>query len=291
MMKKLVITVFTVVIFNTIAVANEDRVLATYNGGGEVRESQVMQEFKPALDMQPANKDKKFADLDSAVQEALVRGYINMQFLNKAAKDSNIEASQEFQDKLSNIKTQLIRQEVLERYVASVVTDKVIDEEYKKFAEGLKGQKELKVSHILVETEDKAKEIKSKLNKGEKFGALAKKFSTDDGSKANNGELGYIMKGQLVPEFENKAFAMKDNEVSDPVKSPFGWHVIKVLGRRDAQVPTAETEKPNIKARLSREAIEKYFTDLSSKADIKLNLPKKEESAKKEEAANASDKK
>ncbi|WP_316354162.1 peptidylprolyl isomerase [Candidatus Trichorickettsia mobilis] len=273
-MKKLAIILLSASLTYNTAFA-DDAVVATYKGG-EVRESQIMQQFKPALDMQPGNKDKKFSEFDPNLQEALVRGYINVQLLNQEAKNLGIETAKEFQEKLNNVKTQLLQQELIERHVKSAVTDAMIDAEFKKLVDSLKGQEEIKVSHILVDSEEKAKEIKKKLSKGAKFSALVKEFSSDEGSKVNNGELGYITKGQLVPEFETKAFSMKVKEISDPVKTQFGWHIIQVLDKRAAQAPTAETEKPNITSRLSREAVEKYFADLASKADIKLNLPKSE---------------
>ena len=285
-MKKLAIILLSASLTYNTAFAENDAVVATYKGG-EVRESQIMQQFKPALDMQPGNKDKKFSEFDPNLQEALVRGYINVQLLNQEAKNLGIETAKEFQEKLNNVKTQLLQQELIERQVKAVVTDAMIDAEYKKLVESLKGQEEIKVSHILVDSEEKAKEIKKKLSKGAKFSALVKEFSSDEGSKANNGEIGYIIKGQLVPEFEAKAFSMKVKEISDPVKTQFGWHIIQVLDKRPAQVPTAETEKPNITSRLSREAVEKYFADLASKAEIKLNLPKSEAKPAADKAAPA----
>jgi parvulin-like peptidyl-prolyl isomerase len=276
-MKKFVIILLSAIFLNGMAFAEEDKIVATYKGG-EVRESQIMQQFKAALEMQPANKGKKFSEFDVSLQEALVRGYINVQLLNAEAVKLKIESSKEFQDKLNNVKSQLIQQELIDRHVKSIVTDEIIASEYKKLTESLKGQEEIKVSHILVDSEEKAKEIKKKLSKGTKFSSLVKESSKDEGSKANEGEIGYIVKGQLVPEFEDKAFAMKVNEISDPVKTQFGWHIIKVLDKRPAQIPTLENEKASITAKLAREAIEKYVTELANQADIKLHLTAKTDS-------------
>jgi parvulin-like peptidyl-prolyl isomerase len=302
-MKKLAIIFLSASILSSTAfAATEDKTLATFKGG-DVKESQVMQQFKPALDMNPSNKDKNFSDFDSNLQEALVKGYINFKLLEQEAKTQKIEDSTEFQDKLNKAKAQLVQQELLERFVKAAVTDKMIDSEYDKLAASLKGQKEIKVSHILIpvnpkidpkadnaakekaldkaskEAEMKAKDVKIKLSKGGKFAALAKEYSSDEGSKANGGELGFVMKGQLVPEFEDKAFSMKAGEVSEPVRTQFGWHIIKVSEIKDVKVPTKEEAKNGLTDKLSREAIEKYFADLASKADIKLNLPKKEDAA------------
>lgn len=277
-MKKLAIIFLSASLLASSAFAEEDRVVATYKGG-EVRESQVMKQFKPALDMQPSSKDKNFSQLDANLQNALVNGYINIKLLEQETKSQNVESSKEFQDKLNTVKTQMLQQEVVERHVKSVVTDQLIDAEYDKIAASLKGKEEVKVSHILVGTEAEAIELKKKLNKGAKFANLAKDHSKDEGSKANGGEIGYVIQGQLVPEFENKALSMKVNEISAPVKTQFGWHIIKVLDKRPAKIPSKEEARANISARLSREAMEKYLADLASKAEVKLNLPTKDAAA------------
>lgn len=254
----------------------EEGVVATYKGG-DVKESQVVEQYRGALDMQPNTKGKKFGELEPNLQEALVRSYINMQLLLEEAKKQGIESSKEFQEKLNNVKSQMLQQEVVEKFIKSAVTDKMKDEEYGKMVDALKGKEEIKVSHILVDSEEKAKEAKKKLSKGSKFGDLAKQLSKDEGTKANGGELGYIMSGTLVPEFENKAFSMKVGEISDPVKTQFGWHIIKVTDKRAAQVPSKDDAMPMIVNKLNREVVEKFFNDLSTKADVKLNLPNVEE--------------
>jgi peptidylprolyl isomerase/peptidyl-prolyl cis-trans isomerase C len=236
--------------------------------------------------MQPETKGKKFSELDNNLQENLARTYVNGKLLEQEAKTSGIESSKEFQDKLNNLKAQMIQRELIEKYIKSAVTDKMVDEEYNKLVASLKAKEEVKVSHILVDNEKTAKDIKKKLNKGEKFAALAKTFSKDEGSKVNGGEIGYVTKGTLVPEFEDKALSMKVNEVSDPVKTQFGWHIIKVLDKRPAKIPSKEEALANIKAKLNREAVEKYIEDLTKKADIKLNLPVKSLSDKPAEGSD-----
>ncbi|WP_341758273.1 peptidylprolyl isomerase [Candidatus Tisiphia endosymbiont of Ditula angustiorana] len=255
------------------AFADEDKIVATYKGG-EVKESQVMQQFQPSLDTQPSAKGKKFADFDANIQEMLVKGYLDTKLLEQEAKNSNIESSKEFQSKLNIVKNQLLQQELMERYVKSHVDEKMINAEYDKLVASLKGKEEVKVSHILLATEKEAINVKNRLNKGEKFAKLAKDFSKDEGSKANGGEIGYITSGQLVPEFEDKALSMKVNEISAPVKTQFGWHIITVLDKRAAQIPSKEEATAGITNQLSRDAILKYVADLESKADIKIMLPK-----------------
>ncbi len=275
-MKKLTLTFLSAAMLSsTIALADEDKIIATYKGG-EVKESQVMEQFKPFLNAQATTKDKKFTDLDSNLQETLLHSFINNKLLEQEAQKAKTDESKEFQEKLNTIKTQLMQQYLIESYVKSVVTDAAIKTEYDKLVNDLNGKEEIKVSHILVENEKKAKEIKKKLNvKGSKFAAVAKEHSKDEGSKANGGEIGYITKGTLVPEFEEAAFSLKVGEVSEPVKTQFGWHIIKLEDKRPAKAPTFEEAKPTISAKLNKEAIEKYITDLNAKAEVKLNLPAK----------------
>lgn len=270
-MRKLAIVFLSATLLTSSALAGDSKIVGTYTGG-DVTSDQVMEQFKPVLAMQPENKGKKFSELDKNIQELLVRGYINQKLFEKEADKLGIRSSSEFKEKLKATEAQLLQQELIERHLKTAVTDKMVDAEYNKLVASLKGQKEVKASHILVDTEEKAKEIKKKISKGSKFETLVKEFSKDEGSKANGGELGYVMKGQLVPEFESKAFSMKKDEISDPVKTQFGWHIIRVLDSRDVKVPTKEQAMNGIRGKLSREAIEKYFTQLADKADVKLKL-------------------
>lgn len=245
----------------------EDKVLATYKGGN-ITESQVMGQFKDALASQPQFKGKKYADLEPQMKEALLNGYINSKLLEEEAKTSDVENTKSFKEKLSNVKKQLIQQELIDSYLKKNITDKMIDEEYKMLSSALAGKYEVKVSHILVKEEAKAKEAKKKLNKGSKFADIAKEYSTDQSTKMNGGTLGYVMEGHLVPEFEKKAFSMKNGEISDPVKTDFGWHIIKLEDKRKAKVPSKEEARDSIKNKLSQDMVAKYFDKLRKKANV-----------------------
>ena len=123
-----------------------------------------------------------------------------------------------------------------------------------------------------MEKQEEAKKIRKNLNKGHKFEDLVTKHSKDKGSKANGGEIGYLQKGQTVPEFESKAFSMKTGEISDPVKSQFGWHIIKVLDSRDVKIPSKKDIEETIRAKLSNEQVGKYIQELTEKANITIKI-------------------
>ena len=163
-MKRLAIIFLSTTLLSSPALAEDNKVIATYIDG-DVTEAQVMQQFKPVFEMQPENKGKSFSQLDKNIQELLVKGYINSKLLEKEADKLKIRDSQEFKNKIKGIEKQMIQQEVLERLIKDKITDKMVDDEYKALVASLKGQEEVKTSHILVDTEEQAKEIKKKLNK------------------------------------------------------------------------------------------------------------------------------
>ncbi|MCM3440130.1 peptidylprolyl isomerase [Metabacillus halosaccharovorans] len=107
--------------------------------------------------------------------------------------------------------------------------------------------KQVKASHILVEDEETAKEVKEKLDNGEDFAELAKEYSTDTASAESGGDLGFFGEGSMVAEFEEAAFSMKVDEISDPVKSDYGYHIIKVTDTQEAAEANFEKSKEEIK--------------------------------------------
>jgi foldase protein PrsA len=140
----------------------------------------------------------------------------------------------------------------------SITDDEIkayFDENKASFAQ----EKQVKASHILVDTEAKAKEIKQKLANGEDFAQLAKDNSTDTQSKDNGGELGFFSSGQMVKEFETAAFALKVGEISDPVKTEYGYHIIKVEEIKEAQEANYDESKDQIKNILSEQKVQTEF--------------------------------
>lgn len=279
-MKKLSIIFLSVSMLSSLAFAdNQDRVVATYKGG-EIKESQIMKEFKPQLNLPSGETINNFDDFPPQDQDKLIRIYVNNMLLKQEVEKSNITSSKEFQEKLENAKIQLSQQELLANYVKSNITGKMFDDEYNKYVNSLKDKEQIKVAHILVKSQKKANDIKTKLSKGGNFAKLAEESSLDKASATNGGVIGYILlnqPGQLVPEFEKKAFSLKVNEISTPVKTNFGWHIIKVLEKKPIPVPTKEEAKATIDNILAQELLKKYISDLEAKADLKIMLPAKEE--------------
>jgi len=131
-------------------------------------------------------------------------------------------------------------------------------------------QPEFNASHILVASEEEAKDLKDQIDGGADFAELAKANSTDPGSGANGGELGWFTGGQMVPEFDAAVAAMSVGDVSDPVQSQFGWHVIKLNDKRDSSAPPLEEVRGEIENQLRQEALQARIAELRSGAKIEM---------------------
>jgi parvulin-like peptidyl-prolyl isomerase len=155
---------------------------------------------------------------------------------------------------------------------------KVTEEEARRF---WTEENEVRASHILLSDEAKARETRARLDKGESFDKLAKQLSEDPSTATKNGDLGFLLRGSLVPEFENALFALKIGEVSDVVSSPYGFHLIKKLGERKLSEKPYESVQENIRAVLQKQKFQSWIeqarqrykvsTDLAALQNLSLN--------------------
>ena len=188
--------------------------------------------------------------------------------------------------KEETIKTGVRAQLAQEKAIEKTITDKELKENYKP---------EIKASHILVKDEATAKKVKEELGQGKSFEELAKQYSEDTGSKEKGGDLGYFTAGKMVKEFEDAAYKLKKDEVSEPVKSQFGYHIIKVTDIKEPE-KSFEQSKADIKKEIVQKKAQdgEFMNDLMmkeiKKADVKVDdkdlkdlFEEKKTDAKKEE--------
>src|SRR5215470_2145862 len=237
----------------------EDKVLAKVNGS-EIRQSDLAlaeEELAPSLaQMDPATKD-----------ENVLAFLIDMKVVAKAADDEKIADSDEFKKRLAFTRNRLLMDSLLAAKGKAATTDDAMKKVYEEASKQISGDEEVHARHILVETEDEAKAVKAELDKGADFAELAKKKSKDPGA-SDGGDLGFFTKDQMVPEFSQAAFALEPGKISDPVKSQFGWHVIKVEEKRNRKAPDFEQVKAQIETYVTRKAQADYVGKLREAAKV-----------------------
>jgi peptidyl-prolyl cis-trans isomerase C len=196
-------------------------------------------------------------------RDALLAYLIDVNLLSRAAEAKKIDQVPVFPQKLAFARKKVLVEALLEQESKAAVSDKDIKKFYD---ENLKPQNEVHARHILVETEAQAKDVVAKLKGGTDFAQLAKEVSKDPGS--DGGDLGYITKDQVVAEFGEAAFKLDKGKTSDPVKSQFGWHVIKVEDKRERKPPPFDAVKDRIKTVLMQKANEDLVTKARQSAKI-----------------------
>src|SRR6202022_2964348 len=234
-------------------------VLAKVNGS-EIRQSDLAlaeEELGPSLaQMDPATKK------DNALSVL-----IDMKIRAKAAEDKKVENNEDFKKRLAFTRNRLLMDSLLAPEGKAATTDEAMKKVYEEASKQITGEQEVHARHILVETEDEAKAVAETLKKGADFAELAKKKSKDPGA-SDGGDLGFFTKDQMVPEFSNVAFALEPGKISDPVKSQFGWHVIKVEEKRNRKAPDFDQVKAQIETYVTRKAQADYVAKMRAAATV-----------------------
>ncbi|MET0314980.1 MAG: peptidylprolyl isomerase [Hansschlegelia sp.] len=193
---------------------------------------------------------------------------IDLKLAARSAEKANLGDSDEFKKRLDYLKDRALMEELLQKEAKSAVTDERMRKLYEDTAKNMKPEEEVHARHILVKTEDEAKKVEERLAKGEDFAKVANEVSIDPGSAKRGGDLGFFGHGQMVPAFEEVAFKLEPNKVSEPVKTQFGFHVIKVDEKRTRPVPPFEQVRPQIENYVVRTAQQDLVLKLRNDAKI-----------------------
>jgi peptidyl-prolyl cis-trans isomerase C len=242
------------------ASAQSDPVIAKVNGT-DVKQSDLdIAEAELAGQIPPMAPDAK--------RDYLVAYVADMLLVAKAAEDKKLADTDDFKRKLAGARTKLLMEALLTTEAKAAVTEEAMRKVYDEATKQMADDEEVSARHILVETEDEAKKILADLKKGGDFNAIAKEKSKDPGSKDNGGDLGFFGKEQMVPEFAEAAYKLNKGQLSEPVKSQFGWHVIRVDDKRKKQAPEFEKVKDQIQTFVQRRAQAEMITKLRESAKI-----------------------
>jgi peptidyl-prolyl cis-trans isomerase C len=249
---------------------DKDPVVAKVHGT-EIRQSDLAVAEEEAGQIPPMSPEAK--------QDYLVQFMADMILVSKAAEEKKLGDTPEFKKKLAFARNKALMEALLISTGKEALTDDAMHKVYDEAVKQMGEEKEVHARHILFraaagdekaskEAEDKVKAVIVRLNKGEDFAKLASELTEDPSGKANGGDLGFFSKEQMVPEFSDTAFSLEKGKISGPVKTQFGWHVIKVEETRVKPQPKFEEVKPQIEQYVTRKAQAEMVTKLRAEYPI-----------------------
>ena len=217
----------------------------------------------------PGGKAPPFDTFNDKIKMNVLRGVVSEQVIYREAQKSGIAETPEVKDKIESITKKIVTQAFLDKQIADRITDDELKKAYDEKTKQYVGKKEIRASHILVSSENKARDLVKQLKAGKDFDALAKEASEDKATAASGGDLGFFTEDRMVPEFSKAAFMLKKGQISDPVKTDFGWHVIKVTDERDVKVPAFDDVKDSLRDELKEKAFKEYIDQLVDSSNVK----------------------
>jgi peptidyl-prolyl cis-trans isomerase C len=243
------------------ALSGENKTVAVVNGY-EIKTSEVRMAFDDVIGQLPNIPAKLRYPF---VVEFLVERHLLAQLASK----EGIGESDDYKRRLAAYQAKALRDSYLAQKIGPAITEDEIKAAYADESKKLEQTERARARHILVATEKEALDIKARLAKGEKFEDLAKQYSLD-GSKDYGGDLGYFTAPEMVPEFSKAAFAMKAGEISDPVKTDFGWHIIRLEDLKKGAAQPFDQVKGAIRNVLVRQKVQAQLAELRKTAKVEV---------------------
>ena len=257
------------------AAVTPDTVVATV-GDATITEADIAfaaEDLQQELQQMPPADRKAF----------LVTVLIDMKVMAQAAREQQMDQTDIFKRRLQYLEERALRRAFFSEKIAAEVTDEAVEAAYNDYVGGFQPQEEVRASHILVATQEDAEAIKAELETGKPFDALAREKSTDPSAAQNGGDLGFFQRGMMVKPFEDAAFSLTEpGQVSEPIESQFGWHVIKLVEKRQSEPPAIDALRAQLQQQVMFRAFEDSVGRLKQGMEIEIPDPELAEGVKRQ---------
>ena len=201
-------------------------------------------------------------------RRVLIEYLIENQLFAEAAEGAKLGSGAEFDGRMQYWRRRALRDTYFDTSVKAAIGEGEAKKFYDDQVKQQKPEVEIKARHILVESEEKAKELFEKITHGADFAQMAKEFSKDPGTKDDGGTLGYFTRGQMVPQFEEAAFQLGRGDISQPVKTQFGWHLVQLEDRRERKAPEFAAVKDRLVASMIHHKAQETAALLRGRAQV-----------------------
>ncbi|MGY6646989.1 MAG: peptidylprolyl isomerase [Salinarimonas sp.] len=237
-----------------------DRVVARA-GGIEITAGDVaIAMADPALQLRDTDPEERL--------EIVITYLVDLRLGAQAAMEAGMGEDEEFARRFAYLREKMLLEDYMQREIDDAVTEEAARDLFETTTAGVEPEDEVRARHILVEEEAEAIAVRERLDAGEEFADIARQVSQDPGSARNGGDLGFFTAGRMVAPFSAAAFELEPGEISDPVETQFGWHVIKVEERRATQLPQFEDMREQIENFLTRQAQQAFILGLREGVEI-----------------------
>ncbi len=266
----------TLGVFNYFFNKTNETLIATVNGQ-KIFKSEIERKLNDVFSNQEQDvKSPDVAKLPKDVLEILAKEIYLEKELTKEAKKSNVAKDEELKQKIKDVKNKILRQAYINSVIKEEISEQKINDKYAELTNEVNGKKEYLIAHIVVKDKSEAEKLLKEIKKAKKssaeFDKLAKKYSIDKESAENGGKLGYVLENNLVKEISDAVTTLKKGQISEPIQTKFGWHLVKVEDARNATLPSFETVKDNIRNQLIQDKLNEINSKFIKDAKVQILL-------------------
>lgn len=280
------ITLFAAVLFVAsyyIANKKEEGVVVAKVNGTEIYQSEIEQKLRSIFEGQGEEVSAPtIENLPKEVLDILIKETYLDKELSKLAKESSVGKDKKVEEQIAAVESKILRQAYIDATVAKEVTDQKVSDKYAEIASSIAGKKEYLVFHIVTKTKAEAEKLRNEITakkKSIKFADAAKKYSLDQESAARGGELGFVMEDNMIKEIADAIANLKQDEISAPIQTKFGWHLVKFTESREAQLLPFDAVKENIREQLEQDKANEIEAKIVKGAKVEILLKSKDKSS------------